>query len=135
MVSAAPNFTEITDSVLKEASNAHHTFRLLELADFDKGFPELLPQLTVSSLTREAFTQRFNELLKYQDLIQTVVCEDLTAHRVVGTIRYFIEPKYIRNAGTVKLVQGSPVGATFRGPGGGRGAQTPRHRLVVSQGP
>ncbi len=106
MVSAAsPSYAEITNSVLKEISTAHHTYRLLELADFDKGFPELLPQLTVSALTRDMFAERFHELLKYQDLIQTVVCQDNESGRIIGTIRYFIEPKFIRNAGSVLVPQ------------------------------
>ena len=94
-------YDEITDEVLKEMSNKQFTFRLLELEDYDRGFPELLPQLTTGTISRETFVARFNELKKYQDLIQTIVCEENGNRRIVGTIRYFIEPKFIRNGGTV----------------------------------
>ena len=102
MVSMSP-YLEISNQVLKEASNESFIYRNLELEDYDKGFPELLPQLTVGILQRKTFVDRFNELKKYEDLIQTFVCEDLSKGKLVGTIRFFIEPKYIRNGGSVSL--------------------------------
>ncbi len=114
MMESAPNYTEITESVLKEMTSSEFTYRNLELADYDKGFPQLLPQLTVGMLTKEAFTKRFNELQKYQDLIQTIVCEDNTTKKVIGTVRFFIEPKYIRNAGTVLHFEDLVVDETYR---------------------
>lgn len=111
---AEPNFIEITQEICKGMSCKTFTYRLLELSDYDKGFPALLPQLTVGVLTREAFSQRFNELLKYSDLIQTLVCEDMTSNKIVGTIRFFIEPKFIRNAGTVLHFEDLVVDEAYR---------------------
>ena len=106
--------TEITNEVLKEVSNETFLFRNLELDDFEKGYPELLPQLTQSELTKERFIRQFNELLKYQELIQTLVCEDVTTNKVVGTIRFFIEPKYIHNASSVLHFEDLVVDANYR---------------------
>ena len=108
---------KITEDVMKEMSNENYLYRNLELTDYDKGFPELLPQLTASTLDREVFMRQFNELAKHQDLIQTLVCEDRVKRKVVGTIRFFIEPKYIHNAGSVLHFEDLVVDNAYRGHG------------------
>eukprot|EP00826_Nyctotherus_ovalis_P056404 TRINITY_DN7601_c0_g1_i1.p1 TRINITY_DN7601_c0_g1~~TRINITY_DN7601_c0_g1_i1.p1 ORF type:complete len:185 (-),score=54.81 TRINITY_DN7601_c0_g1_i1:53-607(-) len=107
----------ITDEVLKGLSGGKHIYRTLELGDYDKGFPELLPQLTASTLSREVFARQFHELAKHQDLIQTLVCEDRGTGRVVGTIRFFVEPKYIHNGGSVLHFEDLVVDNACRGHG------------------
>ena len=105
---------QITEEIFKEHSNETYLYRNLELSDYDKGYPELLLQLTTSPLTREAFMRRFNELLKYQDLIQTIVCEDKESGKMVGTVRFFVEPKYIHNAGSVLHFEDLVVDSAYR---------------------
>ena len=119
---------KISEEVFKEISNEEFIFRDLEIDDFEKGYPDLLPQLTDGVLTRAAFLRRFNELLKYQDLIQTLICEERATGKIIGTIRFFVEPKYIHNANSVLHFEDLVVDAAYRN----RGVGTKLVKIVVN---
>ncbi|KAJ8532714.1 hypothetical protein K7X08_015603 [Anisodus acutangulus] len=74
--------------------------RKLEISDKDKGFIELLRQLTVCySVSDEKFKERFEEIAKYGDDHRICVIEDVRLKKIVATGSVFIEKKFVRNCG------------------------------------
>ncbi|GFP96447.1 glucosamine 6-phosphate n-acetyltransferase [Phtheirospermum japonicum] len=90
--------------------------RKLEISDKQKGFVELLQQLTVcGSISDEAFEERFQELAKCGDDHLICVIEDKNSGKIVGTGSVFIEKKFIRNCGKVGHIEDVVVDSSVRG--------------------
>lgn len=91
-------------------------FRPLDAGDFDRGYCDLLSQLTTCGTTREQFQLRFGELQK--DGLGTyfvVVGEDRTTGRVVASGTIVRELKFIHEAGAVAHIEDIVVDAGHRG--------------------
>ncbi|KAL2533533.1 Glucosamine 6-phosphate N-acetyltransferase [Abeliophyllum distichum] len=90
--------------------------RKLEISDKNKGFIELLQQLTVcDSVSHERFQERFQELAKYGDDHLVCVIEDDKSGKIVATGSVFIEKKFIRNCGKVGHIEDVVVDSSVRG--------------------
>ncbi|KZV28433.1 glucosamine 6-phosphate N-acetyltransferase-like [Dorcoceras hygrometricum] len=90
--------------------------RKLEITDKNKGFIELLQQLTVcDSISDEAFRERFYELAKCGDEHIICVIEDYCSGKIVATGSVFIEKKFIRNCGKVGHIEDVAVDSLVRG--------------------
>ncbi|KAK4478739.1 hypothetical protein RD792_014237 [Penstemon davidsonii] len=92
--------------------------RKLEISDKNKGFIELLQQLTLcDSVSDEAFQERFQEIAKYGD--DHIICVIQENHsnsgRIVATGSLFIEKKFIRNCGKVGHIEDVVVDSSVRG--------------------
>ncbi|CAA0818836.1 Glucosamine 6-phosphate N-acetyltransferase [Striga hermonthica] len=90
--------------------------RKLEITDKQKGFIELLQQLTVCGpISDEAFKQRFQEIARYGDDHIICVVEDCSSSKIVGTGSVFVEKKFIRNCGKVGHIEDVVVDSGVRG--------------------
>jgi len=93
-----------------------YQIRKLELSDKDKGFIELLKQLTVcDSVSDKDFQGRFEELARLGDDHLICVIEDSRSGKIVATGSVFIERKFIRNCGKVGHVEDVVVDSMARG--------------------
>ncbi|KAL3825766.1 hypothetical protein ACJIZ3_021795 [Penstemon smallii] len=102
------------DSVEEEI----YQVRKLEISDKNKGFIELLQQLTVcDSVSDEAFLERFQEIAKYGDdhVICVIQDDNSNSGRIVATGSLFIEKKFIRNCGKVGHIEDVVVDSSVRG--------------------
>ncbi|KAK4477243.1 hypothetical protein RD792_016457 [Penstemon davidsonii] len=92
--------------------------RKLEISDRNKGFIELLQQLTVCDfVSEEAFQERFQEIAKYGDDHLICVMQDNkhNSGKIVATGSVFIEKKFIRNCGKVGHIEDVVVDSSVRG--------------------
>ncbi|OIT32437.1 PREDICTED: glucosamine 6-phosphate N-acetyltransferase isoform X2 [Nicotiana attenuata] len=90
--------------------------RKLEISDKEKGFIELLKQLTVcDSVTDEKFKERFEEISKYGDEHIICVIEDVKSGKIVATGSVFIEKKFVRNCGKAGHIEDVVVDSSTRG--------------------
>nr|XP_009775603.1 PREDICTED: glucosamine 6-phosphate N-acetyltransferase [Nicotiana sylvestris] len=90
--------------------------RKLEISDKEKGFIELLKQLTVcDSVTDEKFKERFEEISKYGDEHIICVIEDVKSGKLVATGSVFIEKKFVRNCGKAGHIEDVVVDSSTRG--------------------
>jgi glucosamine-phosphate N-acetyltransferase len=87
--------------------------RQIEARDFDKGYLDLLGQLTVAgSVDRKAFNAWFNRL---QPDYFVYVIEDEQEHNLIGSGTLVIEHKLIRGSGDVGHIEDVVVNDRFRG--------------------
>ncbi|XP_047307634.1 glucosamine 6-phosphate N-acetyltransferase [Impatiens glandulifera] len=91
--------------------------RKLEITDKDKGFVELLQQLTeCNSISDHNFEERFRELSLYGDDHVICVIEDpIKKNKIIATGSVFIERKFIRNCGKVAHIEDIVVDSAARG--------------------
>lgn len=93
-----------------------YQIRKLEITDKNKGFMELLQQLTVcDSVSDEEFQKRFEELRLYGDDHVICVIEDMSLSKIIATGSVFIEKKFIRNCGKAGHVEDIVVDSSARG--------------------
>ncbi|EXB88704.1 Glucosamine 6-phosphate N-acetyltransferase 1 [Morus notabilis] len=100
-----------------DSSSESERFRVrrLELLDKNKGFIELLQQLTVcDSVSDKEFGERFRELSSLGDNHLIGVIEDQFG-KIVATGSVFIEKKFIRNCGKVGHIEDVVVDGSTRG--------------------
>ncbi|KAA0043882.1 glucosamine 6-phosphate N-acetyltransferase [Cucumis melo var. makuwa] len=90
--------------------------RKLEISDKNKGFIELLQQLTVcDSVSDKDFEDRFQELSALGNDHIICVIEDDRSGKIVATGSVFIEKKFIRNCGKVGHIEDVVVDSSARG--------------------
>ncbi|XP_052205069.1 glucosamine 6-phosphate N-acetyltransferase-like [Diospyros lotus] len=90
--------------------------RKLEISDKDKGFIQLLQQLTsCDSVSDKEFEERFQELSSYGDNHLVCVIEDTRSGKIIASGSVFIEKKFIRNCGKVGHVEDVVVDSSARG--------------------
>ncbi|KAL6574996.1 Glucosamine-phosphate N-acetyltransferase-like protein [Orobanche minor] len=106
---------QTTSSYIEEEKDILQV-RKLERSDKQKGFIELLQQLTVcGSISEKAFEERFQEIAECGDGHLICVIEDNCSGKIVGTGSVFIEKKFIRNCGKVGHIEDVVVDSSFRG--------------------
>jgi len=89
------------------------TYRLLEQGDFQKGFLELLTQLTtVGSISATEYATRFSELLNNPNH-RIYVLEQ--GKKIISCATLFVEPKFIHECGFVGHVEDVVVDKACRG--------------------
>mmetsp|Transcript_7321 Transcript_7321/g.13692 ORF Transcript_7321/g.13692 Transcript_7321/m.13692 type:complete len:342 (+) Transcript_7321:52-1077(+) len=92
--------------------------RFIQTGDYDKGFVELLGQLTsVGVITRDKFEQRVADISNRSDQC-CVVVEDLTSNRIVGTASVLVLAHFPQNI--VGHIEDVVVDVKSRGQGLGR---------------
>ncbi|XP_041353252.1 glucosamine 6-phosphate N-acetyltransferase-like [Gigantopelta aegis] len=90
--------------------------RPLCLGDYDRGFLQLLEQLTrVGDLTREQYTARFNQMKNCADNYYVTVLEDTETNQVIGTGTLVKEIKFIHDASARGRVEDVVVSNQYRG--------------------
>ncbi|KAG8376719.1 hypothetical protein BUALT_Bualt09G0093100 [Buddleja alternifolia] len=104
------------ETTKSSAEKEQFQVRKLEISDKNKGFIELLQQLTVcDSISDEAFEERFHEIVRYGDDQLICVIEDNDSGKIVATGSLFIEKKFIRSCGKVGHIEDVVVDSSVRG--------------------
>lgn len=90
--------------------------RPLSKQDYDRGFLQLLSQLTsVGDISRDAWEARFEEMKAAKDTYFIIVIEDTTLNKIVGASTLVIEKKFIHGCGSVGRVEDVVVSNEYRG--------------------
>ena len=92
--------------------------RPLCLEDYDRGFLQLLGQLTtVGDISREQWTQRWNEMKSCSSTYYVIVIEDTTVAGglVIGAATMVMERKFIHSCGSVGRLEDVVVSDAYRG--------------------
>eukprot|EP00455_Lapot_gusevi_P007277 TRINITY_DN13122_c0_g1_i5.p1 TRINITY_DN13122_c0_g1~~TRINITY_DN13122_c0_g1_i5.p1 ORF type:complete len:182 (-),score=46.01 TRINITY_DN13122_c0_g1_i5:126-671(-) len=92
--------------------------RRLEIGDYDKGFIQLLSQLTnAGEVTRQMFQDRFQLLnsAPLRDLHFVMVIEDTREQKIVATASVILEYKFIRSCGKAAHIEDVVVNNNYRG--------------------
>uniref|UniRef100_A0A0N5BXI4 Glucosamine 6-phosphate N-acetyltransferase n=1 Tax=Strongyloides papillosus TaxID=174720 RepID=A0A0N5BXI4_STREA len=94
--------------------------RPLHIKDYEKGYLELLEQLTtVGDVTEAEWIKRFNSMKAKDDGIPQsyyiVVLEDLTTQKIVGSVTLVIEFKFIHHAGSRGRIEDVVTDKNYRG--------------------
>ena len=96
-------------------NEANINIRPLESGDINKGYFELLSQLTSAEKpSEEDFIKRVKEINK-RNCEKIIVCENLSDKKIIGTITIIIELKFIHNLGKVAHVEDFVVDSNYRG--------------------
>ena len=91
--------------------------RELEVADYNKGYLNLLKNLTdVGTISEEYFNKQFEYLKNRQDSFVRVI-EDKMANKVVATGTIYIEYKFIHQVGKVGHIEDLVVDSDYRNKG------------------
>ncbi|KAM3962546.1 glucosamine 6-phosphate N-acetyltransferase isoform 1-T2 [Aphomia sociella] len=89
--------------------------RPLQRADYDKGFLQLLSQLTsVGNVTRKQFDDRFTKMKQSGGHYVTVI-EDTRIGKLIGAATLTIEQKFIHNCSLRGRLEDVVVNDTYRG--------------------
>ncbi|XP_044728547.1 probable glucosamine 6-phosphate N-acetyltransferase isoform X2 [Chrysoperla carnea] len=89
--------------------------RPLSTGDYDKGFIQLLSQLTaVGNISKEAFLKRFFQM-KSQGGYYVTVIEDTRINRIIGAATLVTELKFIHNCALRARLEDVVVVDTYRG--------------------
>nr|GEZ26101.1 glucosamine 6-phosphate N-acetyltransferase [Tanacetum cinerariifolium] len=102
----------------EKASNNEERYqvRKLEITDKNKGFMELLQQLTVCNpVSKEVFQKRFEEFKSYGDDHIICVIEDVSRSKIVATGSVFIEKKFVRSCRKAGHIEDVVVDSSARG--------------------
>lgn len=90
--------------------------RPLSSGDYDRGFLDLLTQLTVGGdVSREQFTSRFEAMKAAAGTYYVTVIEDLDRGLVVASATLFAELKFIRGLATRGHIEDVVVSSEYRG--------------------
>ena len=86
-------------------------FRKLSLDDFNKGYLQLLEQLTiVGNISKEEFLKIYGNIGS-----NIYVYEDLEAQKIIASATLLIEQKFIHNGGKVGHLEDVVVDSNYRG--------------------
>ncbi|XP_017967414.1 probable glucosamine 6-phosphate N-acetyltransferase isoform X2 [Drosophila navojoa] len=89
--------------------------RPLKDTDYDRGFLQLLSQLTnVGNITRTQFLTRFSQMKASGDYYVTVI-EDTRKGEIIGAASLIIERKFIHNCAVRGRLEDVVVNDTYRG--------------------
>ena len=108
-----------TGEIIEEFQNKNVSHNLilrkLDYNDINKGFFELLSQLTSAEKpTEEEFKERVN-LLKRRNVEQIFVIESKADGKIIGTITVFVEVKFIHGLNQVGHIEDFVVDENYRG--------------------
>eukprot|EP00742_Colponemidia_sp_Colp-10_P006039 GILJ01006463.1.p1 GENE.GILJ01006463.1~~GILJ01006463.1.p1 ORF type:complete len:170 (+),score=23.43 GILJ01006463.1:162-671(+) len=108
--------------------------RSLKVEDYNKGFVELLSQLTtVDEISHEMFKKRFNEIQSSGNTFVQVI-EDVAENRIIGSATLLVEKKFVHGCGAVGHVEDVVVSDAYRGKNLGRRLIEDLQRIGVEQG-
>jgi glucosamine-phosphate N-acetyltransferase len=93
-------------------------FRLLQVDDYNRGFLQLLEQLTVVDADNISFEEFKNHYDKIQSIIYVI--HDTKMDLIVGTGSLFIEYKYIHKLGSVGHIEDIIIDVNYRNKGFGK---------------
>ena len=86
-------------------------FRKLSLDDFNKGYLQLLEQLTiVGNISKEEFLKIYGNIGS-----NIYIYEDLEAQKIIASATLLIEQKFIHNGGKVGHLEDVVVDSNYRG--------------------
>lgn len=89
--------------------------RPLQVGDYDRGFLQLLSQLTsVGTVSRHDFLSRFHRMKYSGDYFVTVI-EDMRINQLIGSATLVIEHKFIHDCGLRARLEDVVVNNTYRG--------------------
>ncbi|XP_017846945.1 probable glucosamine 6-phosphate N-acetyltransferase isoform X2 [Drosophila busckii] len=89
--------------------------RPLKDTDYDRGFLQLLSQLTaVGNVTRTQFLTRFSQMKASGDYFVTVI-EDTRKNEIIGAASLVLERKFIHNCAMRARLEDVVVNDTYRG--------------------
>ncbi|KAK0182160.1 hypothetical protein PV327_000324 [Microctonus hyperodae] len=89
--------------------------RPLRSTDYDKGFIQLLGQLTeVGSIAKEQFLNTFYKM-KMAGSYYVVIVEDLDTGKVIGSSTLVVEQKFIHNCALSGRLEDVVVNSSYRG--------------------
>eukprot|EP00842_Homolaphlyctis_polyrhiza_P003986 jgi/Hompol1/4589/HPOL_003734-RA len=95
--------------------------RPLELEDYDRGYLQVLAELTtVGEISKESFTERFEWLKSHNSEYFCIVVHETATGRVVGSGNILIERKFIHECGAVGHIEDIVVSDSQRGKGLGK---------------
>ncbi|XP_059157522.1 glucosamine 6-phosphate N-acetyltransferase-like [Physella acuta] len=90
--------------------------RPLCISDYDKGYLNLLKELTiVGDLTKEQFISQFNRMKSCADTYYITVIEDVVKGQIIGTATLVVERKFIHHASARARVEDVVVNNDYRG--------------------
>lgn len=90
--------------------------RPLCLEDFDRGYLQLLTELTsVGDVTRDKFEDRFIKMKACEDTYYVTVIEDTTSNQVIGSATLVKEQKFIHQCTARARVEDVVVSDKYRG--------------------
>ena len=117
---AAPLDKMISGGECRPLSAAPHLIRRrLQVSDYDKGYLELLSQLTTTTKIPRATFETIFWSTSGNDAphcpYNTYVIEDTQKQRIIATASVFIEQKMIHGGGRVGHVEDVVVDSTYRG--------------------
>ncbi|XP_049788655.1 probable glucosamine 6-phosphate N-acetyltransferase isoform X1 [Schistocerca nitens] len=85
-------------------------------ADYEKGFVQLLGQLTsVGDITKEQFLRRYAEMNACKNTYFITVIEDTITNRIIGAATLVIEQKFIHGCAVRGRLEDVVVNDTYRG--------------------
>ena len=95
-----------------------YKIRLLAINDYDKGYLNLLSQLTtVGEINKDKYEENFNKLPECHKLF---IIGDITKNTIVSIGSLIIETKFIHNCGKVGHIEDIVVDRNIRGKGLGK---------------
>lgn len=90
--------------------------RPLNTGDYDRGFLQLLTQLTlVGDVSREEFLARFHSMKACKNTYYVTVIEDTELDQVVGAASLVVEEKFIHHIATRGRIEDVVVNDNYRG--------------------
>jgi len=90
--------------------------RPLHIGDFDRGYVQLLNQLTDAGVvTREAWQSRFREMQAAKDVYYVAVLEQIATQRVVAAATLFVEKKVVHGCAKAGHIEDVVVDSSLRG--------------------
>ena len=98
------------------SNNERYQLRLLEKNDYQKGFLQILSQLsTVGEISEEKFNERFEEMQNTIGTYYTMVIEDVKEKRIVATATLVVEKKFLRECSSCGHIEDVVVNSEVRG--------------------
>lgn len=108
------NNFDILETLFRNNSSEEFRIRQINKDDYNKGYMELLSQLTVCGECDYSEWEKRFEIISKNDLIEILVVECLDTKKIVGSITLLIEPKFIRNLGKVCHIEDVVVDKDYR---------------------
>ncbi|CAG5134444.1 unnamed protein product [Candidula unifasciata] len=94
----------------------HLHIRPLSIGDYEKGYLDLLKQLTaVGDVSKEDFIGRFSQMKSCEDTYFIVVIEDLKSGQIIGSATLVKEQKFIHHVSSRGRVEDVIVSDLYRG--------------------
>ncbi|KAF7990968.1 hypothetical protein HCN44_000773 [Aphidius gifuensis] len=105
----------LLDCLPNKINDVSLLIRPLRASDYNKGFLQLLGQLTdVGNITKEKFLDRFYHMKKAGGFY-VIVVEDVNLKKVIGASTLVVEQKFIHNCALKGRLEDVVVNKTYRG--------------------